>query len=112
MPEKRSLPGSPEQLLDELFELFPRYRATYSGPVHDEVPTFHSVLIGFASFPLASSSESELRAFGALVNAAVASGGTLANAFETCLLEHLYQIGAERVLRPYLSKLAREKSRA
>jgi len=36
----------------------------------------------------------------------------LENAFGTCLLEHLYQIKAERVLRPFLSNLAREKTHA
>ena len=112
MPETRARPRTPEQLLEELFSIFPRYRAGYPGPIHDEAPTFHSVLIGFSSFPLAPSSEAELRDFGVLVSAAVAAGGSLANAFETCLLEHLHQIGAERALRPYLSKAARERIRA
>lgn len=112
MPEVRALPRSPEQLLEELFAIFPQYRADYPGPVHDEAPTFHSVLIGFSSFRLASSSEAQLRGLGELVGAAVAAGGPLANAFETCLLEHQRQIGAEQALRPYLSKTARERSRA
>lgn len=112
MPEARALPRSPEQLLEELFAMFPQYRAEYTDPIHDETPTFHSVLIGFSSFRLASSSEAQLRAFGELVSAAVAAGGPLANAFETCLLEHLHQIGADRALRPYLSKTVRERSRA
>jgi hypothetical protein len=112
MPKTRALPGIPEQLLAELFAIFPLYRTGYAGPIHDEAPTFHSVLIAFSSFPLASSSEAELRDFGALVSAAVEGGGPLANAFETCLLEHLHQIRAERALRPHLSKTAREKTRA
>jgi hypothetical protein len=112
MPETRTLPGTPEQLLADLFAIFPQYRSDYAGPIHDETPTFHSVLIGFSSFPLASSSESQLRDFGALVSAAIAAGGTLGNAFETCLLEHLHQIRAERALRPYLSTMAREKTKA
>ncbi len=112
MPEKRVIPGTPEQLLEELFAVFPQYRAGYAAPIYDEAPTFHSVLIGFSSYPLASSSEAQLRDFGALINAAVAAGGPLGNAFETCLLEHLCQIHAERALRPYLSKTAREKTKA
>ena len=101
MPETRELPRTAEQLLEQLFAIFPQYRAEYDGPIHDEAPTFHSVLIGFSSFPLATSPEAQLRDFGALVNAAVAAGGPLANAFETCLLEHLHQNRAERALRPY-----------
>ena len=112
MPETRALPGTPEQLLAELFAIFPQYRVGYAGPIHDEAPTFHSVLIGFSSFPLASSSQAQLRDFGALVSAAVTAGGPLASAFETCLLEHLQQIRAKRALRPYLSKTARERTKA
>jgi len=115
MPDTRALPRSPEQLLEELFAIFPQYRAGYPGPIHDDPPTFHSVLIGFSSLlpgMLMSSSEAQLRGFGELVSAAVQAGGPLANAFETCLLEHLHQIRAERALRPYLSKMARERTKA
>jgi hypothetical protein len=112
MPRTPELPRSPEQLLEQLFTMFPLYRAGYNGPIHDEAPTFHSVLIDFSSFPLASSSEAQLRDFGALVSAAVTAAGPLANAFETCVLEHLHQIRAERALRPFLSKMARERTKA
>lgn len=112
MPEVRPLPGTPEQLLTELFAIFPQYRRAYTGAIHDETPAFHSVLIGFSSFRLESSSVDQLRDFGRLVNVAVAAGGPLANAFGTCVLEHLQEIGAGRTLRPYLSKTTREKTRA
>lgn len=112
MPEMRELPRTAEQLLEQLFAIFPEYRAGYDGPIHDETPTFHSVLIGFSCFALANSSEAELRDFGAMINGAVAAGGPLANAFESCLLEHLHQIGAEGAIWPYLSKTARERTRA
>ena len=110
-----SLPQSPEQLLEALFGIFPQYRANYPGPFHDDAPTFHSVLLVFTPFfggALASFSEAQLRSFAALVNGAVAQAGPLENAFGTCLLEHLHQIKAVRVFRPYLSKLAREKTHA
>ena len=111
----RSFPQSPEQLLEELFTILPKYRADYTGPIHDGMPTFHSVLMAFAPFfgaELASFSEVQLRSFGALVSAAVKTGGSLENAFGTCLLEHLHQIRAFRGLRPYLSEMAREKTKA
>src|SRR5690349_10488556 len=82
-----ALPQSPEQLLEQLFEIFPEYRASYTGPIHDNPPTFHSVLIHFStSFgQLASTStEKQLQLFGHLVNAAVEAGGPLENAFGTC----------------------------
>ena len=115
MPIMRTLPQSPEQLLEELFTIFPKYRAGYTGPIHDDMPSFHSVLIAFAPFfgaELASLSEVQLRSFGGLVSAAVEAGGSLENAFGTCILEHLHQIRALRVFRPYLSEMACEKTKA
>src|SRR5437899_9887764 len=114
-PSVHTLPQSPEQLLEELFAIFSQYRTRYSGPIHDDRPTFHSVLMAFTPFfgaESASFSEAQLRSFGALVSAAVAADGSLGDAFETCLLEHLHQIGASRVLRPHLSEIARERTYA
>ena len=111
----RAPPQTPEALLVELFTIFQEYRAAYDGPIHDDIPTYHSVLIAFTPFfgsRSASFSERQLRAFGDLVNAAVAAGGSLENAFGTCLLEHLHQMRASQVLRPYLSELARERTHA
>jgi hypothetical protein len=107
-------PESPEQLLERLFTIFPKYRSEYKGTIHDYEPTFHSVLIGFNSFlgqyaHLAATSE--LKEFGQLVNTGVASGSDLENAFATCLLEHLRQIKVAGVLRPYLSEEARRLTR-
>ena len=111
----RTLTQSPEQLIDELFTIFPKYKALYNGPIHDEKPTYHSVLLGFTPFfsaELTSFSQKQLRSFGDLISAAVTKAGPLENAFETCLLEHFHQIRASRVLHPYLSKIAREKTHA
>jgi len=95
MPEAPALPQSPDELLERLFAIFPQYRAAYPGPVHDDAPTFHSVLLGFTPFfgaSLGSFSERQLESFGALVSAAVEVCGALGNAFGTCLLEHLHQV--------------------
>src|SRR5262245_37012089 len=111
----RPLPKSPEALVEELFTIFPEYRVAYDGPIHDDTPTFHSVLMAFTAFfggQIASFSERQLRTFGDLVNASVEAGGLLENAFGTCLLEHLHQIGAGRAFRPYLSASARERTHA
>ena len=110
-----ALPQTPEQLLEELFSIFPKYRDEYTGPIHDGAPTYHSVIMAFVPFfgaELAAFSEAELRSFGMLVSSAVEAGGSLENAFGTCLLEHLHQIQALRVFRPYLSEMAREKTKA
>src|SRR5213083_2662262 len=110
-----TLPESPEQLLEELFTIFPAYRVRHRTQAEANAATYHSVLREFTCFfgaELASFTEAQLRALGDLVSTAVAAGGSLENAFGTCLLEHLQQIRASRVLRPYLSELARERAHA
>jgi hypothetical protein len=110
----RTFPQTPAELLEELFVIFPQYQTDYA-PIHDAAPTYHSVLLAFTSFfgaQSASFSEIQLRSFGELVNRAVEQKGLLENAFSTCLLEHLHQMKAERTLKPYLSKVAREKTHA
>ncbi|HZR21512.1 MAG TPA: hypothetical protein VFE51_29795 [Verrucomicrobiae bacterium] len=114
MPEVRQAPETPEQLLEELFEIFPECRPSYR-PFHDDALTFHSVLLSFnplVTTALSTCSKSQLLAFANLVNAALKGGGALENAFNTCFLEHLGQLGALKTLQPHLSKLAREKTRA
>jgi hypothetical protein len=46
----RSLPQSPGDLREELFAIFPQYRAAYDGLLREDAPTFHSVLIAFVPF--------------------------------------------------------------
>jgi hypothetical protein len=112
-----ALPQTPKILLEELFTIFPQYRSNYDkyGPLSDSPPTFHSILIEFTVFfgtEATSFSETQLKKFGTLVNEAVAHEGQLGNAFDTCLLEHLHQIGAKDLFSPYLSKIARDKTYA
>jgi len=115
MPKTAMLPQSPEELLVQLFTIFPEYRASYTGPIHDEAPSFHSVLIDFSTsfgWLAGASSEKQLFSFGQLVNAAVEAGGVLENAFVTCLLEHMHQTGVLPAFRPYFSKRSLEKTKA
>jgi hypothetical protein len=113
MPDRRSVPQIPDALRNELIAIFPLYRERVL--IEDEAPTFHSVLTDFTPYfgaELASFSVAQLRSLGDLISAAVEAGGTLENAFGTCLLEHLHQIGASKTLRPYLSEQALERRRA
>lgn len=110
-----SVPQTPEELQEQLFVIFPEYRAHFSGPFHDGPLSFHSVLLGFTAFlsrKAAASSPTQLKALGQLVNQAVAGGGELENACDTCLLEHLHQIGLSKTMRPFLSQPARLRTRA
>jgi hypothetical protein len=107
-------PQSPIELLERLMTIFPEYRAAHNS-IHDDAPSFHSVLIAFSTFfggPACSMSERQLRLFGELVSTAVESGGQLENAFATCFFEHAEQIGVRKMLRPFLSRTAIEKTNA
>jgi len=114
MPKATALPQSPKELLERLIAIFPEYR-TAQRPIHNDAPSFHSVLIEFSTFfggPGCSISEAQLRSFGELVSTAIEAGGQLENAFATCFLEHAEQIGVWKVLRPFLSRIAIEKTKA
>jgi len=110
-----NLPQTPEQLLEVLCGMFPDFRQYHGREVEAATPTYHSVLRVFTCFfgtGRTAFSENQMRALAELVNGAVTEGGLLENAIGTCMLEHLRQIGCERILRPHLSKLARQKTHA
>ena len=112
---KVTLPTSPEELEEALFDIFPEYRANYDGPFHEDTPTFHSVIMNFVPFFGANStafSTAQLKKFGVVINLATLEDGILGNAISTCLLEHLHQINAGKILRPYLSDASRYKMQA
>jgi hypothetical protein len=107
-----SLLTSPQDLLDRLFAIFPRFQANYDGPIFDQPLSYDSVLTAFTSdfgleFP--NSSDHQLHDFAVLVNAAVAHGGELEHAFSQCFLDHARQIHLDQLLWPYLSPAARER---
>jgi hypothetical protein len=108
-----TLPQTPAALREELLAVFPGYRERATSA--EDAPTFHAVLMDFVPYfggELASFSTAQLRSFGTLISAAIEAGGVLENAFGTCLLEHLHQIRASKVLQPYLSKRARQATHA
>jgi len=107
-----ALPHSPDELLNRLFRMFPRFKANYDGPIFDQPLSYDSVLTAFTSdfgleFP--NSSDDQLHDFAVLVNAAVAHGGELEHAFSQCFLDHVRQIRLDQLLWPYLSPAARER---
>ena len=107
-----AVPHSPDELLERLFTIFPRFQANYDGPIFDQPLSYDSVLTAFTSdfgleFP--NSSDDQLRDFAALLNAAVADGGELEHAFSQCFLDHALQIHLDQLLWPHLSGAARER---
>jgi|SRR6187402_2576110 len=102
-----SLPATPEQLLERLGAIFPKFSADSNDRT---ARTFHSILREFTVFfgiEFSSASIAQIQALGTLINEATAKPSTLENAFGTCFLEHARQIGAAPTLGPYLSPIAR-----
>jgi hypothetical protein len=78
-------------------------------------PTLHSVMIPFTQYiggVQRTLSARQLKELGTLLNDAVELDDDLENAVSTCFLEHLRQIDGYRVLAPFLSKRAKEKTHA
>jgi hypothetical protein len=105
--------STPSGLLEDLAAIFPEFQDEWEP--HEVPGTFHEVMLSFTSFfgtRASTSSQRELARLGELVNRCVATGGPLENAVATCFLEHLHQIRAWPILKPYLSDLARRLSHA
>jgi hypothetical protein len=44
-----ALPHSPDELLNRLFTMFPRFKANYDGPIFEQPLSYDSVLTAFTS---------------------------------------------------------------
>jgi len=107
-----------EQVLAELVSIFPSFHdcALDDG---DETPsdtlTVHRVMYLFTEFfssAHTTCSHRQLTKLGSWISESVQVNDELENAVATCFLEHTGQIGVAKLLRPHLSKLAKQKSRA
>jgi hypothetical protein len=115
----------PQETLSQLCDIFPSFQATWTDegapPVDTLVDgvfyewTHHAVMRAFLEFFAKNHdafSETQFRAVGDWINRAVSGEDDLESAVSTCFLEHVRQVGVNRVLWPYLSSAAKRKSRA
>jgi hypothetical protein len=107
-----SQPQTAKELRDQLYLIFPDYRAYREGNdnsciIANDTFNFHSLLIDFAVFVgqnKCAFSKKQFQSLAAVLNVAVEQSGLLETAVSTCFLEHLYQLELVKVLRPFLSK--------
>ena len=113
----------PQETLRQLCAIFPAFEASWAdeeAPPEDGLVegvyyewSHHAVLHNFLEY-FAMNHESftanQLRALSEWVNRAVSVDDDMENAVTTCFLEHARQVGIDRVLRPFLSSKAKEKS--
>jgi hypothetical protein len=115
---------SPQETLRQLCAIFPAFEASWAE--EDATPedglvdgvyyewSHHAVLrnfLGYVATDRESFTPKQLRALGEWINRAVTDDDDLENAVSTCFLEHARQVHIDRVLGPYLSSKARDKSR-
>jgi len=112
MLEKMKL-DTPSDLRASLEDLFPSFKAEWEdGEVCESL---HQVMFVFTPYFGAHSKEftvTQLRQLADMINRSVEESDDLENALSTCFLEHLHQIGSERLLKPYLNEPAKGKLRA
>jgi hypothetical protein len=106
----------PEQVLADLVSIFPNFQDyALDDETSSDTLTVHHVMFLFTDFfsgAHSTCSDRQLNKFGSWVNEVVQVDDDLENAVSTCFLEHTGQIGVAKLLRPHLSKLAKQKSRA
>jgi hypothetical protein len=109
---------SPQEVLSSLCGIYPDFQAEWEfggeNPYIQEDGSFslHAVYMTFLPFfaeQARSSSEAQLSAVAALINAAVEAGGKSENAVATCFLEHAGQLRVREILSPLLSAAAKAR---
>ena len=106
-------PQTAKELWTVLTEIFPGFSAYCEDEeIHPET-TLHFVMMDFTTYFGANRdtfSESQLRKLGQFINDAVSVDDNLENAVSTCFLEHLRQVRSYKILAPFLSRQAKDKT--
>jgi hypothetical protein len=103
-------PYSQSDLVNDLVQIFPEFAAYWEGDNEEEEfrsSSLHSVYMSFLPFlGTVQPTQKQWALLADHLSNAVAAGGDLENAVDTCVLEHLHQVRLNRIIRPLLSKKA------
>jgi len=108
-------PQTAKELWTVLTEMFPGFSAHCEEEEIQPETTFHFVMSDFTTYFGINGdtfSESQLRKLGQFINNVVAVDDNLENAVATCFLEHLRQVSSYKILAPFLSRQAKDKTHA
>jgi len=108
-------PQTAKELWTLFTEIFPSFSAYCEEEEIEPETTFHFVMMDFSSYfgrYHDTFSESQLKKVGHFINDAVAVDDMLENAVSTCFLEHLRQVRSYKILAPFLSRQAKDKTHA
>ena len=103
-----------KEVLEFLVAVSPSFKEWWSEGEHtSDDKTSHRIMSEFAQYFAQSHksfNEKQLQKLGSWISEAVTRNDDLENAICTCFLEHSRQLGVNRVLAPYLSRVAKDKS--
>jgi len=106
------VPEIAPELATRLTAVFPAFASKRDdGPEWSDERTFHAILADFLVFfsvEAPKASERQLRELGYMLVHWSQQRGPLENAVDTCFLEHLRQVGAEKYLRRHLAQAKRD----
>ncbi len=108
-------PQTAQDLWALLTGIFPGFVEDCSKAEVESDATLHFVMRDFTPYfsgNQSSFSERQIKALALFINEAVAVDDKLENAVGTCFLEHLRQVSGYKVLAPFLSREARDKTHA
>jgi len=103
-------PNHPDEYRDFLVKIFPSFAEEWEED--EECLGVHNVFGHFTDYfscNQKSFSPEQLAILGDFINKSVRNDDVVENAISTCFLEHLVQIGGNRILMPYLDDLAKKK---
>ncbi|WP_436044157.1 hypothetical protein [Pseudoxanthomonas sp. LjRoot143] len=97
--------------MSDLALIFPSFPAYWAKDIEDDgqpSSSLHYVYMSLMPFlKKAQPTQKQWQLLADHLSRAVAAGGDQENAADTCVLEHLHQVGLNRILRPMLSQEAR-----
>ena len=108
-------PQTAKELWTLLTEIFPGFSAHCEDEEIQPDTTLHFVMSDFTTYFSGNRdtfSESQLKKLAHFINDAVAVDDNLENAVSTCFLEHLHQVRSYKMLVPFLSRQAKDKTHA
>ncbi len=105
---------SSNEILDALILIFPGFKAEWEdeNPYIEEDGSFnlsavYMELLPYISGKIEEFSKKQIQSLATLLNEAVSAGGNSRNAVAACFLEHIGQVGLYIILKPLLSKEAK-----
>ena len=102
---------SPEKIKEKIITIFPEFKNEFE---EDEEITFHCIFLTLSPISnvlFSSATQKQIKEFCSILNSGIQNGGEFEDAISTCFLEHASQINIRNIIKPHLSKEAKNELR-